>query len=37
VALTVSNKGDEAVWIDFKSMSSDPAKISADDFAVEVP
>jgi hypothetical protein len=35
VALTVSNKGNEPVWIDFKS--PDLAKLLCDDFAVEVP
>lgn len=35
VALTVSNKGDESVWIDLKS--PDLAKLLCDDFAVEVP
>jgi HEAT repeat protein len=35
VALTVSNKGNKPVWIDFKS--PDLAKLLCDDFAVEVP
>lgn len=35
VALTVSNKGNERIWIDFKS--PDLAKFFCDDFAVEVP
>jgi len=34
VALTVSNKGNKPVWIDFKS--PDLAKLLCDDFAVEV-
>jgi HEAT repeat protein len=35
VALTVSNKGNKPVWVDFKS--PDLAKLLCDDFAVEVP
>jgi hypothetical protein len=35
VALTVNNKGNEPVWIDFKS--PDLAKLICDDFGVDVP
>ena len=35
VALTLSNKGNDPVWIDFKS--TDLARFGCDDFAVEVP
>jgi HEAT repeat protein len=35
VALTVSNKGNEPIWLDFKS--PDLPKLLCDDFAVEVP
>lgn len=35
VALTVSNTGNESIWLDFKS--PDLAKLLCDDFGVEVP